>query len=155
MRARRNRLKRIRRQRAQELNPARQLGLVQIPPSDIDDIWPLVEEYIIAGCDYGEVPADEFKAKCKTEDAQLWVAWSDHCEGAAITQLLITPHGKACLLACMSCDDYPRCHAELAPQWEAWARGQGCAIMRLGGRFGWERMLKDYTRKWVVLDKRL
>lgn len=155
MRARRNRLKRLRRQRAQELNPARKLSLVMIPIGDVEAVWPLAEEYIIAGCDYGEVPADEFKERVKSGNAQLWVAWSDHCEGAAITELLITPVGKTCLLAAMSCDDFERCRNELAPQWEVWAKSEGCTTMRLAGRFGWERIMKDYTRKWVVLDKRL
>ncbi len=156
MRSRRRRLKRNRQQRAKELTPSRSLYLVPIPPEDVPEVWPLGKDYIEEGCQFGEVPPELIYEKTQSGDMQLWFAWSDHCEGAGVTQLINCPEGLVCLLVCMSCDDFRRCRDELAPQWEAWAKSTyNCVAMRIWGRPGWERVMSDYTRRWVCLDKRL
>ena len=127
-----------------------------VPPADIELVWPLCSDFIEEGCYYGEVPPDHIYRNCQSGDMQLWLAWSDgKCEGAGVTLLLNCPEGLVCQLACMSCADFERCRDEIAPQWEAWAKGQGCVSMRINGRPGWERLMRDYTKRWVVIDKGL
>lgn len=38
---------------------------------------------------------------------------------------------------------------------EQWAKDNGCKEMRVYGRRGWVRMLKDYDEKYTVIGKRL
>jgi len=155
--ARRRRLKRARQARTADLDPKRPLELVRIPPEDVTLVWPLCQDYIEEGAYYGEISPLRIYQLCLRDHLQLWLAWSDgKCEGAGITMLLNCPEGLVCQLACMSCDDFERCRREIAPQWEVWAKERGCVSMRINGRPGWERLMRaDYTKRWVVIDKRL
>ncbi len=155
MKSRRRRLKRNRLALAKELAPTRALDLVAIPPEDVPSVWELGKDYIEEGCQFGEVPPSLIYEKTQTGEMQLWFAWSDRCEGVGVTQLINCPEGLVCLLVCMSCTDFLRCRTELAPQWEAWAKSMGCIAIRLWGRPGWERVMRDYVKRWVAMDKRL
>lgn len=85
---------------------------------------------------------------------QLWMVWSDHCEAAVVTEVVTSQAEKTCnIVACGG--TAARRWIHLLEKIEAWAAEHGCKIVRVTGRAGWERMLPDYRRTAVVLDKRL
>jgi hypothetical protein len=131
------------------------LDLVFIPPDEVDDIWPLAEEFIEAGCAAGEASSEALKGDCEDGYAQLWLAWSDHCEAAAVTRIVLTPNGPVCVYESMGAKSLRKSNAQVAPKIEQWAKSQGCIAVRIYGRPGWSRAMPDYTLKWVCMDKEL
>ena len=81
--------------------------------------------------------------------AQLWAN-----EGAAgVTQLVPTPIANICRywlgggeMDALKALDEPI---------EAWAREQGCTRIEIQGRRGWERALRGYRHRGVVLTREL
>jgi hypothetical protein len=131
------------------------LDLVAIPPSEVDEIWPLAEGFIESGCSYGEAIPDRLKDDCEDGNAQLWIAFSDKCEAAAVTRIIETPNGRVCVYESMGADSLERMNVLLAPKIEQWAKSIGCTAIRIYGRLGWSRAMPDYTVKWVCMDKGL
>ena len=82
---------------------------------------------------------------------QLWFAWSDKLEAAAVTRS--DPDGACCLLACGG--EHMDRWLWMLDEIEKWAKQNGSNRMMLAGRRGWERKLKDYTVSRVTLEKRL
>lgn len=136
-----------------EIDP--QVDLVAVPPDEVDEIWPLGEEFIVAGCSYGEAIPERLKGDCEDGFAQFWLAWSDHCEAAAVTRLIETPNGRVCVYEAMGAKSLLRSNSTVAPKIEQWAKSQGCIAVRIYGRPGWRRAMPDYTLKWVCMDKEL
>ena len=80
----------------------------------------------------------------------LWLAWSDHIEAAATTQLA---RGVCTLTACSG--HHMERWLPLRAKIEQYAKNEGCATMRLYGRKGWERVLDEYHVEHVILEKSL
>jgi hypothetical protein len=127
---------------------------VQVPQGDVSEIWPLADEFISAAARYGEYSADELRTEAEGGTAQLWLAWSDHCEAAAVTRVISTPNGDVCVIVALGGTDMARWFG-LLDELEAGAKYIGCSTMRIFGRLGWERKLTDYKLARVILDKRL
>jgi hypothetical protein len=87
--------------------------------------------------------------------AQLWLA-SDNgeVEGIAVTCITEYPQITTCLIwlcAGISREKY----TPLIGNIEQWAKAQGCASISLEGRAGWERILTDFDKTKIILEKRL
>lgn len=85
----------------------------------------------------------------------LWVAT---CNGkiaaAAITVLTRTDKHLICMVTACAGNDRDK-WLPLFAQIETWAKAEGAAIMRIFGRPGWSRVLKNYRVKNVVLERAL
>lgn len=136
--------------------PTQASELFLVPARAVPSIWPLAHDYLVEACKSrgGEYTAEMLLDECFTGNSQLWLAWSDErgCESACVTGIL--PHCKVCLIKA--------CGGKNRDNWlfmldeiEAWAKTQGCMTMRLFGREGWSRVLKDYRKTRVVLDKEI
>ena len=85
---------------------------------------------------------------------QLWGYREEKVLGIAVTEILETPKGQACLI-------YGACGTEttkgqintLLCAIEAWARNIGCTRMMLQGRRGWLRKLESYRQTGIILEK--
>jgi hypothetical protein len=150
-RHRRRRLKRSKR-----ITPAPKpvTTLVAIPPEHVIEVWPLVQEFIEAGCKDCESSAEDLRDEAQQGTTQLWLAWADCCEAAAITRLVFTPQGVICLLISCGGKGMDR-WLGLLDEIELYAKAQGCVAMRIIGRLGWLRKLHDYDLTRIILDKRL
>jgi hypothetical protein len=126
-------------------------SLVLIPQEDVNGVWPLVEPFISAAAERGEYSSELLWSWATSGEAQLWMAWSDHCEAAAVTTRL---PGDICLIAALGGKESGR-WMPLLSDLEAWAKQQGCIAMRAWARKGWARKLKDYEMSRVILDKKL
>jgi len=85
-------------------------------------------------------------------DGLLWLAWSTRIEAAATTILAKTDDGLVCVVTA--------CGGENMNNWlpllqgiEKYARNEGCRAVRIFGRRGWERTLKDYDVTNIVIEK--
>ena len=87
--------------------------------------------------------------------AMLWLAHDvEHIRAVAITSLAITEWRKVCEIAALAGAGMCEWLAFL-PAIENYAKNEGCSSMRLLGRKGWARVLKDYKSKHVILEKDL
>ena len=99
------------------------------------------------------ISADAIRTDCQNGDKQLWSV-GEPIQGVAVTQVLTTPKGRVCevFAACGSAsfDDMRDVLARL----ERWAMSVGCTHMKVYGRRGWKRVLRDYTdTKQIILEK--
>tara|TARA_R100000808_G_C2150583_1_gene159373 strand:- start:1264 stop:1758 length:495 start_codon:yes stop_codon:yes gene_type:complete len=92
--------------------------------------------------------------------AQLWVAgYGDTVDGICVTCINTYPKSKVCLIWLLSGNRGGVYSWELINQLltkiEAWAEAQGCDLMSIEGRPGWERVLPDYKKTKVILERAL
>lgn len=88
-------------------------------------------------------------------ESQLWIAWDGtSIAGACVTSLHDTDAGRVCIIDACGAGDFDRVSHLLAGI-EDFARDEGCVAVRIFGRKGWTRVLRDYDVKRVVLEKRL
>jgi hypothetical protein len=94
--------------------------------------------------------------------ALLWVVW-DECSpshmprkvyGVGVTQTSITEWSKVCTVIAYSGEDRSR-WLHLLGVVEDYARAEGCNVVRICGRRGWARVLRDYRAKHVILEKEI
>ena len=130
--------------------------LICVDPALIHDVWAHARGRIQSAIeqtglsDFGEVEKDILRG-----GQLLWLAWNGEAiEAAATTQLTRIGDRKVCTLTA--------CAGEHRERWlplfgtiEAYAKAEGCAVMRVFGRKGWSRVLDGYRVEHVVLEKEL
>jgi len=127
-----------------------------IPARAVPSLWGLAHDYLLAALDHSdcEYTIEMLLDECFTGHSQLWLVWSDArgCECAVVTGII--PHARVCLIK--ACGGKGMQHwLGLLDEIETWAKANGCTKMRLFGREGWRRKLKDYKLARIVLDKEL
>lgn len=91
----------------------------------------------------------------KREELQLWCAFDgEMMKMAVITEIADFWKRRVCLILLLG--------GENREEWlkylnviELWAKTKGAEVVRIEGREGWARVLPDYTRISVVLEKGL
>ena len=130
--------------------------LVCVDPERVHDVWAHVAPRIRSAIertglsDFAELERDVLRG-----GQQLWLAWNGEAiEAAATTHLTLVGPQKVCVIT--------TCAGEHMKQWlpllsyiERYAKAEGCAIIRIFGRHGWQRVLPEYEVSNVVLDKEL
>lgn len=85
----------------------------------------------------------------------LWIAFDGiEIVAGATTSLYTTPARKVCAVT-LAFGVHTRLWDQFMPMVEKYAKAEGCSNVRVEGRKGWKRVLKDYREPWVVLDKEL
>lgn len=126
------------------------VDLVCVDPKNVHEIWPQAKGLIRAAIEATDLSDfADVEAAVLSGDQLLWLAISDRIEAAATTHL---SRGVCTLVAC-SGHQMERWKPLLAKV-EAYAKAEGC-IMRIYGRVGWQRVLKDYRVEHVILEKAL
>ncbi len=123
---------------------------VCVDPQQFDKVWPHVA-HLVEGA-FRKVGLGDFTLLEKNLEegkSLLWLAW----DGTKIHAVATTDlYGDHCTIS--SCAGK---HLEqflpLIKDLEQYARNEGKKSIRVEGRRGWERILKDYKRKAVVLEK--
>lgn len=131
-------------------------SLVCVDPEKINEIWPHVEPLLKpAMVRSGEMfMADLLRSLCDKR-MLLWLAW-DGAEivGTCVTELSETINGRICVIVAMGGKDRKR-WIHFTKQLEGFALAEKCRAMRLYGRRGWKRVLRDYRETRVILEKEL
>ncbi len=106
---------------------------------------PLIRKAMVRG-DLGKF--EEVERQVFDGEALLWV----NTDAALITQVGIVESGKVCtIVACGGALPSLDGLQEI----ESYARSMGCRAMRIMGRKGWVRKLKDYRQMAVVIEKEI
>jgi hypothetical protein len=85
---------------------------------------------------------------------QLWVSADTEITSVTITALDDYPNGRECCIIICTGVGMSNWVGNLSVI-EEWAKSKGCVNIKAICRPGWERVLKDYHRTHVVLEKRL
>ena len=131
------------------------VDLLCVDPKDVAQTWPLARGLIRAAIeqtdlnDFADVEREVLEGK-----QLLWLAISDRVEAAATTHLIKT-RGKPVLVVTAVSGSQRERWLPLRHQIENYAKAEGCSCVRLYGRKGWERELKDYRVEHVIMEKPL
>jgi hypothetical protein len=132
------------------------IDLICVDPKRVHEIWPHVVELI-----HGAVKRTNLSHTLDIDDdvlhghGLLWLA----CDGPKIlaamtTSLVSTDRDKVCILTACAGEEMDL-WLPLLGKIEAYAKAEGCACVRIYGRKGWARVLKDYRVEQVVLERQL
>lgn len=128
-----------------------------VRPEDVDAVraWldPFLAQFEQKTC---LVSAEDVIRQARSRDCQLWSYHDGQAfRGVVATRIHTTTLGLLCSIwICIGVDAtelMEGMHAEI----ERWARGIGCYAIEIVGREGWQKKLPGYTRKAIVLEKRL
>lgn len=123
-----------------QVNSAISLSLPLIKKSLSDDSAYSIEDVI-----------DELRSA----RAQLWhVMRGQNIQAIVVTVINTHPCAKDCMIwLCAGKDRKNWIH--LLDQIEDWAKAHGCDAMIVRGRRGWEKVMKDYKKTHIILEKKL
>lgn len=124
-----------------------------VDPAKVEQIWPHVEDFIKRGISRGPEDFDQLKQNIHSGLSLIWIAWDEKGLGVAVTGLF----GDACEIISLAGTGL-KGWVHSIESIESYARAEGCKRMRLIGRKGWCRVLKDYRiagyqQKLFVLEK--
>lgn len=136
------------------MSPGPDPVVVAIPPDTVQQVWPHVERFIRAASEHGPgAKIDMLRRGIFSGDFILWVIWDGKdLLGVVVHSIEATENDKLfCILACAGTGMRRWLH--LLTKLEDYARGIGCTRMRMFGRTGWTRVLRDWTQTGVILDR--
>lgn len=130
------------------------MNLVCVPPAQAGTLLPFVSARIVGATrKAGMGDADKIAADVLAGHALLWLAIEGtEVHGAGVTEIVERSGRRLCDITTWSCDDQASC-AHLIERIERYARDEQCEAVRVVGRMGWARALKDYEAKAVILEK--
>jgi hypothetical protein len=129
--------------------------LICVDPIRVPEFWPYVRPLIVRAMQRGGGAFWPVESAVLQGRALLWLAWNgERIEAAAVTELQQSEWRKVCEIVA--------CGGAVLARWidlidgiEQYARAEGATAVRIVGRDGWERVLRNYRRKRVVLEKEL
>lgn len=141
------------------------MELVRIPIQELDKVWSLVEKDIKSALAYSSqlTDSDFVFDTAKEGKFQLWVLWDknqkktiDKYFGVVVTEIIKRKFGKVCHIYIMTGRQRTKWQ-HLINKVEDFAKQEGCKMMELIARPGWQRVLNafDYKRTHVVLEKKI
>jgi len=127
-----------------------------VQKDEVDKTWPLVTDLITAALDRGERHTeDEIRKDIESGEGQLWIAWDgEGVKGVCITYVLQHTKSKVCRIWLCTGTEMNLWHHHLATI-EAWSKEQGCDTIDAVVRPGWEKIMSNYRKTHVVLEKKL
>lgn len=131
--------------------------LVCVEPAKIDAIWPHVAVFIHTAywTGIGDDTPESLKIRLDEGRALLWIVWDGKgILAAAVTEIVQVPARKLCMITACAGRELHRWRHFIA-NLEAYAKTQGCDVMRVHGRVGWKSVFPDYREPWVALEKGL
>jgi len=130
--------------------------LVCVDPKRVHEVWPHVAALIPGAVKRTNLShSQDIAYDILHGDGLLWLAWNGKTIAAAATTSLVeTDRDKVCILTACGGTGMPR-WLSLLSMIEDYARGEGCACVRIYGRKGWQRVLDGYTTKHIILEKGL
>ena len=75
-------------------------------------------------------------------------------QARVVTQIITQDERKICMIVACGGED-AQAWVHLIGKIEAYAKAEGCELMRIVGRKGWIHMLPEYRQSRVILEKAL
>lgn len=128
--------------------------LVGVPGSQLETVWAEALPMIQAACAYNKhrLAPEDYYDEIASGEKQLW--YRAGC-GIVVTQIIEYPGRKCCSIDICTGDRAAEWWPETLTKLESWAKENGCSQMLLAARTGWARLLKDYERTHIILEKEL
>jgi hypothetical protein len=128
-----------------------------VEPKMIEHVWPLVEPMLASAFERqrsdSTLAAIEYDLRHALQ--LLWIASNGAAiVAAATTELCLVPAGKICSITAAAGVN-TRLWDQFMPMVERYARAEGCSSLRVSGRPGWKRVLRDFDEPWITLNKDL
>ena len=141
------------------------MNLVRIPTQELDKTWGLIDKDIRQALAYSSQLTDsDFVFETAKEDKfQVWIIWDknqkktiDKYFGVVVTELIKRKLGKVCHIYIATGRQRHKWQ-HLIKKIEEFAKDEGCQMMELIARPGWQRVLNlfNYKRTHVVLEKKI
>jgi len=139
------------------------MKLVNIPSSNLDDVWSLVKKDISEALSYSGNHTDaQFVYDCVKENKmQLWVVWDkdksttlEKYFGVVVTEIVKRKLIQSCNIFIVT-GKHRQKWQHLISVLEDFALKNNCTNMELIARKGWERIMEqfNYKKTHVVLEK--
>ena len=141
------------------------MKLVNIPSSNLDDVWSLVKKDISEALSYSgnHTDAQFVYESIKENKMQLWVVWDkdkpttlEKYYGVVVTEVVQRKLKRSCQIFIMT-GKHRQKWQHLISVLEDFAEEQECQQMELFARPGWQKILQNYNykRTHVVLEKQI
>jgi len=141
------------------------MELVRIPIIELDKVWSLVEKDIKNALAYsGQLTDSDYVFETAKEDKfQVWVIWdkkekqtSDKYFGVVVTEIIKRKHGKVCHVYIVTGRQMSKWQ-HLISRVEEFAKDEGCKMMELIARPGWQKVYNNhgYKKTHIVLEKQI
>jgi hypothetical protein len=129
------------------------VDLVQVPPEDVEEIWPLAESLLAHELPSTDWTAEQLLIACLNGVATLWMVCDqdDNAQAAMVT--ILTPKQR-CLVA-ICCGNNLWNYLEARHQLYDWAREQGMKEVTFYGRDALVKLMPECKRAGVILRKEL
>lgn len=129
--------------------------ITPVPGYFVTAMWPRVVDLVRPAIEYFDsgFTEDDILKRLQVSDMQLWVV--GEYEAACITQLIVYPQHKTCLVVALGGDNMESWFDELMDRIETWAHEMGCKYVEEYGRKGWLRVGKKrgYDQVYTVMRK--
>ena len=141
------------------------MKLVNIPSSNLDDVWSLVKKDISEALSYSgnHTDAQFVYETIKQNKMQLWIAWDkdqeatiDKYYGVVVTEIVKRKLIQSCNIFIVT-GRHRQKWQHLISVLEDFATENNCTNMELIARKGWQRIMEqfDYKQTHVVLEKQI
>ena len=141
------------------------MNIVEIPLSDLDNVWNLVKKDIAQALSYSGnyTDSDFVLEQLKQKKFQLWVLWdktkqttTDKYYGVVVTEIIQRKLKRSCNIFIVT-GRHRQKWQHLVKEIENFAIKNKCDCMELLARPGCDKIMKnhDYKRTHVVLEKQL
>ena len=141
------------------------MNLVRIPTQELDKTWGLIDKDIRQALAYSsELTDSDFVFDTAKENKfQVWIIWDknqkktvDKYFGVVVTELIKRKLGKVCHIYIATGRQRHKWQ-HLIKDIEDFAKAEGCQMMELIARPGWQKVLNlfNYKRTHVVLEKKI
>ena len=141
------------------------MEVVRIPIEELDKVWGMVEKDIKSALAYSSqlTDSDFVYDLAKQGKFQVWVLWDKEQKiitnkyfGVVVTELIKRKFGKVCHIYIMTGRQRNKWQ-HLISKIEDFAKEEGCEMMELIARPGWQKVYNNYgyKRTHVVLEKEI
>lgn len=141
------------------------MNIVQIPTSNLQDVWGLVLKDIQQALSYSGsyTDSDFVLEQLKDKKFQLWVLWDktkqttiDKYYGVVVTEIIQRKLKRSCNIFIVT-GRHRQKWQHLVNDLEKFAIDNNCDCMELFARPGWDKIMHklDYKKTHVVLEKQL
>ena len=127
-----------------------------IPSDKVGEVWAVVVDKIGDALERsgGRFLPEDVRENLEAGNMQLWVAYDGAVKAVIVTEILIFPRLKALSVFLVTGEDRKSWIANVE-KLEEFGRLHGCVIIEAWARPGWQRVLTDWARTHILLEKPL
>lgn len=134
--------------------PAVRAELMQVPPEDVEEVWPLAEELLRPEFPNVDWSPEEMRHACQSGFATLWMICDENDNALAAMVTVLTPYSGRCTVS-ICCGDNLWNYLGARTQLYEWAKEQGMREVTFYGRDALVKLMPECKRGGVILRKEL